>query len=160
MKDCLVWFKKTSFEQLIKEGESKYPLETGGLFVGYQLSNDEVVVTRVIGPGPLASHKSDRFIPDQKYHEAELLKHFYKSDHLEVYLGDWHTHPNLKAYLSNLDLKTLKRIARFKNSQLDYPLMGILGGEPYEFKIWQYISPKFPFFNFKVLVRECLVKFY
>ncbi len=160
MSDYIVWFKKEAFDLLYNEAMEGYPLETGGVFIGYHTSKIESVVTHVIGPGPDALHLTDSFIPDQTFHEEELSNHFHNTNGMEVYLGDWHTHPKDDVYLSRLDKKTLKKIAKFKDSRLENPFMGVFGSENEEFKIWKYIPSKISFLDFKISVQECLVKFY
>lgn len=158
--ESFIWFKQSAFQSLVKEAKKKYPLETGGVLIGYFVSKNKIVITEVLGPGKLAEHEKDRFEPDQNFHEIELEKHFFNTNHKEVYLGDWHTHPNFKPYLSKIDLKTLRRIAKYKPSQLSHPLMAVLGTSNMDFKIWQYVSSTSFFWNYKVNVRECLVRFY
>lgn len=157
---CKVWFSEAAYRDLVVEAKNKLPLETGGVFIGYKSSENEIVITKIIGPGPSAVHESERFVPDQIYQEEELEKHFYSSKNTEVYLGDWHTHPSGRSYLSKLDFKTLKRIARYKESRLNHPLMGILNAEENEFKIWQYMPLSFPTSIFKSKIRRCELIFY
>lgn len=162
LKPCTVWIDNIAFLELKYEAVRKLPKETGGIFAGYIVSNDEYVITRVIGPGINAIHELERFIPDQAYHENELEKHFYGTKTTEYYLGDWHTHPDSIPYLSKMDLKTLKMISNHKVSQLPKPLMGILGIKKGEltFKIWQLYRSEKLIYNLFRRTRECELKFY
>lgn len=109
-------------------GEKSYPLETGGMLLGYVADNRDVVVTAIIGPGPNAIHRRFRFSPDAEYQEAKLSAHHILTNGCETYLGDWHTHPRGSTALSLLDKKTLARIACTPSSGIAKPVMTILGG--------------------------------
>ncbi len=115
------------------------PLETGGLALGYRVSGQEAVVTDVIGPGPAAEHRSDRFKPDVEYQEAELEARFAASDGSATYLGDWHSHPGAVGVPSAKDRRTLKRIARAPEAGCPQPVMLILGqvGDEWLMEAWQ-----------------------
>ncbi len=108
--------------------EDMFPLETGGMLIGYIASTGEPVVTSIIGPGPKAKHRRFKFTPDGPYQQAMLETHFSATEERETYLGDWHTHPKGAPTLSYLDKCTLARIAKEPRSQISQPVMIILGG--------------------------------
>ncbi|QXE85558.1 Mov34/MPN/PAD-1 family protein [Geomonas nitrogeniifigens] len=113
---------------LEKLAEEKGPQETGGLLVGYFSGDDkDVVITGITGPGPKAQHGRHSFCPDYASDRVEMERIFEKSDGLAWYLGDWHTHPTGHAYLSFLDRKALKSIAKFEGNFVPRPIMLILG---------------------------------
>ena len=136
---------------MLAEAASRYPLETGGVLMGYWTENyKEVVVTAVTGPGPKAIHKTTSFAPDADFHETEISRLYNESGRVHTYLGDWHTHPNGTCYLSRKDRATLKRISRYKAARAPAPIMAILAGSSdWEFGLWCYfrrgiVSPWFP----------------
>lgn len=105
-----------------------YPLETGGVLIGWY-SQGQYVVTASTGPGPKASHKRNRFQPDGEYRNAKVLRRFDQSSGAEVYLGDWHTHPDQSAVaMSWLDKHELGRIAGQSEARDKPPIMIILAG--------------------------------
>jgi len=113
------------------EAKRVFPLETGGVLLGYSSdSTDEVVVRTVVGPGPLARHDASGFLPDQRYHEAEVARLYAESGRTWTYLGDWHTHPNSTAGLSLTDRRTLGRVSRANAARVTFPIMAILAGSP------------------------------
>jgi integrative and conjugative element protein (TIGR02256 family) len=134
--EYIVWLKSTAFDFLVSEATKWMPKETGGVIIGYWGSPKEVVVTEIIGPGPRAIHKTSSFKPDNKFHEKEILRVYQASERTETYIGDWHTHPNSNAYLSEQDKITLKRISAYKQARLKKPLMMILGTDPIELCAW------------------------
>lgn len=148
-----VWISTTNIEALRAEGERMYPLETGGILMGYWvIPLREVVITDVIGPGPNAQHDIKHFIPDADYHDAEIAERYNNSGRIITYLGDWHTHPGGGSYLSHRDRTTLRAIAKYSAARAPAPLMAILAGGPrwrlvvWEFtssrKLWSLLSPE------------------
>ncbi|UPU34496.1 Mov34/MPN/PAD-1 family protein [Geomonas paludis] len=124
-----VWLPKRLVEGLILEAEKKAPLETGGVLAGYRSEdNSNIVVTTFVGPGPRAVHKRESFTPDEDYDKDQINKIFDKSHGTVTYLGDWHTHPGAKAYLSGLDKVALQNIGNLRETHVQVPLMLILGG--------------------------------
>jgi integrative and conjugative element protein (TIGR02256 family) len=104
------------------------PLETGGMILGYQAENREVVVSAMIGPGPRARHRRFRFRPDYDYQQTSLDAHHRKTQGRDTYLGDWHTHPSGACALSWLDKRVLARIASTASSGTMHPIMVVLAG--------------------------------
>lgn len=130
-----LWLAESVLAALREIADRHYPFETGGMLLGYEAKNGEAVVNAVIGPGPKAKHSRFRFVPDAKYQQAELGKHFYKTGGRETYLGDWHTHPLGSCRLSVVDKWTLARIARTPSSGTQHPVMAILCGSNADWKI-------------------------
>jgi integrative and conjugative element protein (TIGR02256 family) len=79
---------------MMGEAAARYPLETGGVFMGYWADDRTAVVTQAIGPGPNAYHHRHRFAPDQEWQTTEIAEYYRASGRRETYLGDWHTHPD------------------------------------------------------------------
>ena len=96
--------------------------------MGYVAEDCAVVVTKLIGPGPNAKHGRFRFTPDGAFQQSELDKHFWATNGLETYLGDWHTHPKTNGTPSVMDKHTLARIAKEPLSGTKRPVMAILAG--------------------------------
>ena len=118
--------------------DHKYPLETGGVLIGYTGGAADVVIVSVIGPGPQARHTERMFLPDQEHQTEEIARLYRASRGVNTYLGDWHTHPHSDADLSSRDKKTLKHIALHREARVDRPIMAILGqGTPWTLKVWR-----------------------
>jgi integrative and conjugative element protein (TIGR02256 family) len=126
-----LWIEKAAYSIMQKLADSHFPLETGGMLLGYLGGNGEAVVTNIIGPGPNAVHGRFRFVPDGEYQQAALEKAFWGSEGQETYLGDWHTHPKGNPVPSYFDKRTLAKIAKEPASGIAKPIMAILGyGNP------------------------------
>lgn len=133
------WISKGVLAFMAEEFQRAYPNETGGVLVGYLVGSKDVVITHVIGPGPLAIHSDSRFVPDWSYHELEIARLYEESGRLHTYLGDWHSHPNSSTRLSPTDRRTLSKIAKHTDARITTPLMAIVGqAEPLTLRIWQY----------------------
>lgn len=129
-----IWISRTLFLQMCQFGEQKFPLETGGMLLGYTSDTGDVVVTEIIGPGPNAIHRRYRFLPDADYQQERLEAHHLRTNGIESYLGDWHTHPHGDPIPSRLDRKTLAKIASSPSSGITNPVMAIVGGGTGEWK--------------------------
>ncbi|WP_157863269.1 Mov34/MPN/PAD-1 family protein [Bradyrhizobium tropiciagri] len=125
-----------------------YPLETGGTLVGYWSDADTVVVTRLIGPGPASIHGRYSFEHDHEWEAAQIADHYYQSARSQVYIGDWHTHPDASSgELSGTDRRAIRRVINYPEARVAYPLMMVLFGGPEEWKstIWAAeLKPRWP----------------
>ncbi|MDT0275541.1 Mov34/MPN/PAD-1 family protein [Blastococcus goldschmidtiae] len=130
-----VWWAGAALEEALREAQRAFPLETGGLLLGWSTCPGSVVITQVIGPGPDATHRSTSFTPDAAWQEAQLADAYEQAGRRLQYLGDWHTHPRGTARLSSTDRATLRRIAAHADARAPYPVMALLAGGP----LWQVV---------------------
>lgn len=129
------WIETTALARMEQDASEFFPLETGGVLVGYRSGSDQVV-TAVVGGGPRAIRTEICFEADHEYQCEELDRLFRKSKGVTVYLGDWHTHPLMSPELSATDRRTLRRIARHAPAKCTSPLMVVGAGGP-TFWRWQ-----------------------
>lgn len=123
-----LWLPEDLWRQIAREASDKYPLETGGVLLGYW-NGEDVVLTQASGPGPRARHRRLRFKPDHEYQERWIAKRYRKSSGIDTYLGDWHTHPKANvAVPSFVDRATAKRVALSQTARAPSPLTMILAG--------------------------------
>lgn len=137
-----LWIPHSQHQHLLEEADRIRLLETGGILLGYwSETQTDAVVTNVVGPGPKAIHRRCSFSPDLQFHIDETARIYTESGRRFGYLGDWHTHPGMPAYLSRQDKGTLRRIARDRKARATQPVMLILGGgSPWEPRAWVGIS--------------------
>jgi integrative and conjugative element protein (TIGR02256 family) len=121
------WMPRSILAEIEKLASLSYPMETGGMLLGYVSDNGDVVVTAIIGPGPAAKHSRYAFEPDADYQQAELEAHYSTTEGRESYLGDWHTHPHGPCIPSRTDKRTLAHIALTPSSRIQHPIMAIAG---------------------------------
>lgn len=122
------------------EAERHHPNETGGVLLGYFRNGeaDRIQVTEQVGPGPEARHQRHRFDPDGDWQAEKVAEHYARSDRLESYLGDWHSHPDCGGKPSALDRSTAKKIADCEEARAPRPLIVILHGEPGNWNLAAY----------------------
>lgn len=136
----IAWIPRHALGAARAEARMSAPYETGGVLIGYWADGGkQAVVTAVIGPGPNAKHKLFSFRPDYDFQEREIGRLYRESPSKNVYLGDWHTHPNaVDGRLSIKDRRTLWRIATFEEARIAKPLMAVLHGNPkWDIAMWQ-----------------------
>jgi len=133
----------SALEDRIKlEASAKFPRETGGVLMGYHLPQEkQVVITAIIGPGPLANHGSSSFTPDHLYQIGEIASLYEASGREHTYLGDWHSHPRGRAVPSPTDLGVLARISLTASARCPEPLLLLIaGGRSWDLTFWQWKS--------------------
>lgn len=94
-----LWVPKPAIEEIQFLANRKYPLETGGVLLGYtdDEKSGDVVIVAITGPGPGAIHTETTFEPDHDYQAQEIARIYRASQGANAYLGDWHTHPRTTA---------------------------------------------------------------
>lgn len=100
--------------------------ETGGVLLGYESPDGDVVIAEALGPGPRAIRTSTTFNPDSEWQQALVAERYAASGRIHTYLGDWHTHPEGVAWPSRVDRRTLRRIARDSAARAPRAIMAIL----------------------------------
>ncbi|WP_271611686.1 Mov34/MPN/PAD-1 family protein [Bradyrhizobium sp. CCBAU 21362] len=117
------WLPSHVLRQIRSYARELFPLENGGILLGWRSGEDHVVVD-LRGPGSRALHGQHCFIPDHAWQVSEIKRAFEASFGDLDYLGDWHSHPDGIAEMSDLDSATLLRMAK----QVKAPLMLIVAG--------------------------------
>lgn len=120
------WFEHAALSELLDEARRWWARETGGALLGWREGTD-VVVQRVLGPGPKAKHGFSHFEPDHEWQAQEGAKVYKESGRTIAFLGDWHTHPRGSAIPSPQDRKTMATIAEDKDFRAPHPLSAIVG---------------------------------
>lgn len=121
------WIDRRALGVMVAEADARFPLETGGVLVGYRAGKSQVI-TAVTGPGRAAIHRANSFHPDHDWQCSQLDLIYRRSAGMLVYLGEWHTHPNESAHMSTTDRATLTRIAKSEEANASHPVMLIGAG--------------------------------
>jgi integrative and conjugative element protein (TIGR02256 family) len=129
-----VWLSSRVLRSMSEFAGDLSPLENGGILLGWRSGEDRVIVD-LRGPGPRALHGRHCFLPDHEWQVEEINRAFEASRGDLDYLGDWHSHPDSVAEMSELDSETLLRIAR----RVSAPLMLIVagGGTDWSAQCWK-----------------------
>lgn len=134
-----IWIETTALAYAHACASRSFPLESGGILMGYWSSPTKCVIRHVTGPGPNASHFRYRYIPDYKHDEEAVLRHYWATGGADVYLGDWHSHPNTtKPYLSRKDRKAMRTVALSEGAKAPRPLSMVCAGDDFGWgeRVW------------------------
>jgi integrative and conjugative element protein (TIGR02256 family) len=127
-------FLSTRARKCIQYEVRRYPnVETGGILMGVQLSNDNFLVTHATSAGPNAIRKHNKFGKDWCY-TLNVLNYLEKRCFV-TYLGEWHSH-TLASKPSFKDIIAMKRATRKNKVPL---LLLIVSGDGE--KVFYLISP-------------------
>ena len=138
--DFNIWIPKTILHECAVEASDKFPLETGGTFMGWWSNETEAVITAIIGPGPNAIHERHHFQPDQEWQLEQIANHYRTSGKVESYIGDWHSHPGASSGgVCCCDYAVLRRIITTPSARCSNPLMMVLWNKPDDWyaSIWR-----------------------
>lgn len=105
-----VLFRKECLNEFVFHCEQNEEKETGGILLG-RIVEDIMIVIKVSGPGPRAIHEPLYFRADKNYIDMIMDLEFANSGGTTKYLGEWHTHPQVKPYPSDHDLSSLSEIS-------------------------------------------------
>ncbi|MDQ1166888.1 Mov34/MPN/PAD-1 family protein [Flavobacterium sp. SORGH_AS_0622] len=117
-------------DEIIKEFEKIalkfYPNEIGGYLMGYYTDDKTkaVVVKQILSTNFENSPTSFKHIVDENLKETFVRIFDEEKIH---YLGEWHTHPNSNSNYSLTDFKALKKIVENKDSNIENPILLIIG---------------------------------
>ncbi|WP_165765092.1 Mov34/MPN/PAD-1 family protein [Flavobacterium oncorhynchi] len=140
-------------DEIIKEFEKIalkfYPNEIGGYLMGYYTEDksNAVIVKQILSNNFENSPTSFRHVVDQKLKE-KFIKVF--NEEKIHYLGEWHTHPNSNSNYSLTDFNALKKIANNKDSNINNPILLIIGFDKTGIKDYSFNV----FFNNKLYKYE------
>jgi integrative and conjugative element protein (TIGR02256 family) len=121
----LILIQAEQLDEMFVEGLRTFPLETGGILMGF-VTAERVVVTSVMGPGPRAIHRRHSFTPDAGWQQDRVAVLYERSGRRDTYLGDWHTHPDGGTRASFTDWIAALTIARSREARCPNPVMVVL----------------------------------
>jgi integrative and conjugative element protein (TIGR02256 family) len=98
-------------------------IETGGVLMGH-LTNGTLYIEKASDPGPKAIHELTYFRADANYIDMYIDMEWANSNGKNMYLGEWHTHPQTFPDPSPTDTTSLAEIAQTSE---EYALLLILG---------------------------------
>jgi integrative and conjugative element protein (TIGR02256 family) len=113
----------TFMQSLVAENNT---IETGGVLAGYKDEHGNFHITHASDPGPMAVRSPAKFIKDVVHCQAFLDDVYIRSSGKIVYLGEWHSHPNMNNLPSVTDINSLTEISVQANYLIDNPAMIIL----------------------------------
>jgi integrative and conjugative element protein (TIGR02256 family) len=140
-----VWISSDILRSLTSEANEHYPLETGGVLIGYWVEPTTVVVTASVGSGPASVHSRFSYQHDHDWEASKIAERYEQSSRLEVYIGDWHTHPDSsRGDLSYADRRSIRRVIKSPEARIACPLMGVLFGDRDGWQLGAWIGELMP----------------
>lgn len=126
-----------------------YPKEFGGVFLGEYSSNmDTVHINEVITPRKFHNSRF-LFIRYPKFINKKIKEAFDKSHGQNIYIGEWHSHPNGTTNPSPVDISTIKNISTNKKVNINSPIMSILTYDGFEIQYTFYLIFKLKLFKYE-----------
>jgi len=147
----VIWIARAVIRVFSEDATRWFPLETGGVLLGYE-DADTVVVRALVAAGPKARHAKWGFEPDARWQEREIARHYAESARIDGYVGEIHTHPRGGLRPSSRDRSTARRIARYEPARSPRPLMAIIGAGcgAWRMAAWRYERDRFTALDVRV----------
>ena len=118
---------KSAKDKIILEIRKNLHVETGGVLVGFY-NNDNIIIDSVSGPGPNANHSLTEFVIDEAYMYDFLDIEYVNSNGKNIYVGEWHTHPQVEPFPSEQDFQSFyERSIEWKHGELVFIIIGFIG---------------------------------
>lgn len=141
----IIGLKLVLSDKLIAEmrafGLKYYPKEFGGILVGrYSEDMKTCIIDQTILPKRYKS--SQYYFVRGKEGLLEALSFYYNQTPRLIYIGEWHTHPNMKPEPSETDKNAMQEIADHEDVLIKSPVMIILGITKENMEIGVYIQFK------------------
>lgn len=113
-------------KNLITETAKFKKLETGGVLCGYY-DKESLVIDTASGPGPNANHQIDEFEIDKEHMDEFLDGQYRESEGKNIYVGEWHTHPQRFPQPSPLDLRSIaERTIEWEHGRIIFVIIGFI----------------------------------
>lgn len=102
-------------------------VETGGILLGWIDENSNIIVSKATDAGSNAIHDDVYFKADADYIDMIIDIEYANSGGKVVYLGEWHTHPQVHPEPSLVDLNSLREIVESSGKPNLLLILGAVG---------------------------------
>lgn len=129
----------TVLQQIENYSKQYYPKEIGGVLVGsYSLNSKRALVKYIVIPqkiisGPYFFERKINWI------NKELQRFHEESDGSLIYLGEWHSHPDMEAIPSQTDIAAIQEISTDNGVKIEAPILLIAHVSELSFHTKPYI---------------------
>lgn len=119
-------------------GLKHFPNEFGGVLIGrYSDDKKTVIIEDIILP---KSYKSSKYSFERGAEGLkEQLLSLYHSPISQIYLGEWHTHPDAPPLPSGTDIIALNQIVKHVDVNINSPVLLIVGLSPKKMELGFYV---------------------
>lgn len=126
--------KKEVLKVFSTEIDKSKSLETGGVLVGF-FENNVINICNASPPGPKADHEEIFFQADPDFVDMFIDMEHANSGGKYSYLGEWHSHPQIKPVPSVIDLNSIEEIA--STARNNFTILLIIGAIDYNYSAFQ-----------------------
>jgi len=112
---------------IFKQDKAQKP-ESGGILLG-ELCGNRIVIDRLSIPNKKDKFSRFNFVRNLVIAQSIINYEYYNSGYKRIYLGEWHTHPELHPSPSHTDLKMIKKVFKRSNLNTAFILLLIQGIE-------------------------------
>jgi integrative and conjugative element protein (TIGR02256 family) len=109
--------------------QTKGRKEAGGILLGTVYPGERVIIQRATTPGPLDKAGFYFFDRSRKRAQRVVNKLWKKSAGLCIYLGEWHTHPELNPSPSSRDRRMIRNMLAQTKMEVEFLFLIIVGIE-------------------------------
>ena len=118
-----IFFSELALDVFVSQTNKFGTIETGGVLMGH-VGSEGIFIEVASDPGPKAIHESVYFKADPNYIDLFIDMNYANSHGKCVYLGEWHTHPQVIPEPSSVDLISLEEIS---DTAEEFAILVILG---------------------------------
>lgn len=133
--------EQSLIDTLVLYGRNHYPNEFGGVLVGYY-SDDKRTVNIIDSILPIDFKSSKTTFERGVEGLREALEDYYDQSLSLVYIGEWHTHPNVDPNPSITDVAAMDTIANDEDVAITNPILLIITVGTDFFKLGLYFYNK------------------
>ncbi len=127
-----ITLRSAQLQELRRLCEGSWPLETGGILIGYYTPTHNMAIVTCVAPPTPDSHGSATTFFRGWRGLRELLSRFWfrEPEQRRYYLGEWHFHPGAVPLPSPEDHSQMHDIAETTAYHCPEPVLLIVGGGP------------------------------
>ncbi|MBF8742173.1 Mov34/MPN/PAD-1 family protein [Pseudomonas guariconensis] len=138
MRTAIIWgAEQKSDRKILVEAEplqtmDKYrqdradKAEAGGILLGYR-KGPYLHVVQATAPQITDQRSRYRFDRAAHYHQKIAMEQWRGSDSTIDYLGEWHTHPEIKPSPSNIDIGEWSKVIKRQSKPMMFLILGLSG---------------------------------
>lgn len=98
--------------------------EAGGILIGFRRGS-HLHVTHATTPGPLDRRSRYEFQRRDPIHQQTAFELWKRSRHTADYIGEWHTHPQVRPLPSSIDRREWGEITQAKPAPMIFAILGL-----------------------------------
>ncbi|RYY87995.1 MAG: hypothetical protein EOO15_10370 [Chitinophagaceae bacterium] len=121
-----ILFPEKIFEVVKGRIRDHYPVETGGVFIGRVIDGVTLEIEGVLVPDKIVSTRTI-FKRASSFLNKCLESLFSEKKGDQIYIGEWHSHPDALPVPSATDKQAMKRISESEGVRISTPVLLIVG---------------------------------